>query len=361
MTSKERVLTALRHEKPDIIPFSSGSVNEYARKQLAKYLSCNVKEIERKLYNISDLRWVSPLYIGPQTYIGAEQWPQECTNKPNIWGVKHKSMFNGFDHYSEISYYPLAGLGETKSIEDHVFPSPDWFNYDSLKEIINKENRDGEYAIVMGNGNIFETSWYMTGFENMLTLILTEPDLAYRLLEKVTDFYVTFFERALDTVNGSIDIIFTADDIGQQDGLLMSLTMWEKMLKPHHARLNKLLHKSGAKIMYHTDGAVMDAMDGLVDMGIDIFQAIQFDAKGMDPVILKTKWGDKISFCGGVSVQSTLPFGSIDDVRMEVQERISVLGKNGGYILSPSHAIQGGTPPENIVAFFEEAGRPLVI
>ncbi|MCL2479360.1 MAG: uroporphyrinogen decarboxylase family protein, partial [Treponema sp.] len=83
------------------------------------------------------------------------------------------------------------------------------------------------------------------------------------------------------------------------------------------------------------------------------------DAKGMDPRLLKNRWGGKISFHGGVSVQKTLPFGSIDDVRAEVRERIAVLGKGGGYILAPSHAVQGGTPPQNILAFLEEAGRPL--
>jgi uroporphyrinogen decarboxylase len=77
----------------------------------------------------------------------------------------------------------------------------------------------------------------------------------------------------------------------------------------------------------------------------------------MDPILLKGNWGDKLCFHGGVSVQSTLPFGSTEDVRKEVQERIRVMGKNGGYILAPSHAIQGGTPPQNIIAFFEEAGR----
>jgi uroporphyrinogen decarboxylase len=113
--------------------------------------------------------------------------------------------------------------------------------------------------------------------------------------------------------------------------------------------------------MYHTDGAVMDAIDGLVDMGIDILEALQFDARGMDPVLLKRNWGNRICFHGGISVQSTLPFGSPDDVREEVRRRVQVLGENGGYILAPSHAVQGGTPPENIIALLEEAGRYSVI
>ena len=86
-----------------------------------------------------------------------------------------------------------------------------------------------------------------------------------------------------------------------------------------------------------------------------MLQALQFDAKGMDPIVLKREYGDRLCFEGGVSVQSTLPFGTPDDVREEVKARIDVLGREGGYILGPSHAIQAGTPPENIVALFDTA------
>ncbi|MDW7658976.1 MAG: uroporphyrinogen decarboxylase family protein, partial [Bacillota bacterium] len=83
---------------------------------------------------------------------------------------------------------------------------------------------------------------------------------------------------------------------------------------------------------------------------------LQFDASGMNPETLKNAYGDKLCFHGGISVQSTLPFGTADEVRREVKERIRVLGQNGGYILAPSHAIQAGTPPENIVALIDSIG-----
>ena len=95
------------------------------------------------------------------------------------------------------------------------------------------------------------------------------------------------------------------------------------------------------------------AAKGLIDMGIDVLQALQFSAKGMDPRELKRRFGDRLCFEGGVSVQTTLPFGTVEDVRQEVEELTAVLGKNGGYILGPSHAIQAGTPPENILAMFD--------
>jgi uroporphyrinogen decarboxylase len=99
----------------------------------------------------------------------------------------------------------------------------------------------------------------------------------------------------------------------------------------------------------------MEAVEGLVDMGIDVLQALQFSAVGMDPRELKRRFGERLCFEGGVSVQTTLPFGTPEDVRQEVEELIGVLGAGGGYILGPSHAVQAGTPPENIVAMFDTA------
>ena len=175
----------------------------------------------------------------------------------------------------------------------------------------------------------------------------------------MAQFYYVFMQRCLEAADGGIDLIFTADDIGQQQGLLMSLDTWREHIKPHHQRLNRMVHSWNTRVIYHTDGAIMAAVDDLIDMGIDVLEALQFDADGMDPVLLKEKYGDRLCFHGGISVQSTLPFGTPDDVRREVAQRIAVLGAGGGYILAPSHAIQAGTLPENVLAFFQAAGRPL--
>ncbi len=155
--------------------------------------------------------------------------------------------------------------------------------------------------------------------------------------------------------NGEVDLVFTADDIGGHNGLLMSLDMWEQFIKPSHVRLNAVIHEHGARVIYHSDGGIMEAVPGLIDMGIDVLQALQFDAAGMDAAELKTAYGGLLSFQGGVSVQNTLPFGTPDQVREEVEMLITTLGQDGGYILGPSHCIQAGTPPENIYTMFETA------
>jgi len=357
MTSRERVLAALSHKETDTVPFSMGfGINLPARQSLASYLNRDLTDVESRLFSLSDIRWVYPKYIGPKD---RELYLPDGSHI-DMWGVRRIRVDNGKDIYMEIDDYPLENIGRVEELNDYVFPDVSWFDFSNIPEDINNINHDGEYAILLGVLPIFETAWYMRGLENMLASLLIEPELAQLLLEKITCFSIEYCNRALAAAEGKIDIVFTADDIGSQTGLLLSLHLWEKMIKPCHMRLNKVIHNHGAKVMYHTDGAVMEAVNGLIDMGIDILEALQFDAKNMNPMEMKSRWGDKLCFHGGISVQSTLPFGTPEEVDAEVREHIRVLGKDGGYILAPSHAIQGGTPPENIMAFLRAAGKSVL-
>lgn len=351
MTSRERVLTALQHKATDRTPFSLGfGVNEPAKKSLQEYLKLkNLNEVDNYLVSHSDIRGATPEYIGHKE----RNVVFSDGSGIDIWGVKRKQVSYGLGFYDEISEYPLKDIIDINDLNKYQWPSVEWFDFDHIKDQIRQQHKGNEFCIVVGNGNIFETSWYLRGFEQMLIDIAVEPELAWEIMTRVTDYYISYFSKILQKAEGLIDIVFTSDDLGHQEGPMMSVDLWERMIKPHHIRLNKVLHEHGVKIMYHTDGAVMDFVPGLMDMGIDILEALQFDAKDMNPVILKEKYGEKLCFHGGVSVQTILPFGTPKDVKAEVKERINVLGKNGGYILAPSHAIQAGTPPENIVAFLE--------
>jgi len=251
----------------------------------------------------------------------------------------------------------LAGAASPQDILDHDWPTTDWFDYSVLPDQVAVAHKDGEFCLMTTNGNIFESAWYMRGFQQIFLDLFESPELVHTLLRRVTDFYVNHFDRILSTVKGEIDLVFTADDVAGQEGLLMSLELWEESIKPHHVRMNDTIHNFGPRVIYHSDGAVTEAVPGLIDMGIDVLQALQFDAKGMDPVALKAEHGDVLCFEGGVSVQKTLPFGTAEDVRAEVRHLIDVLGRDGGYILGPAHAIQAGTPPENIVAMFDTAAE----
>jgi uroporphyrinogen decarboxylase len=347
LSSRERVSLALDHKETDRIPIAMvcSGINAPAYRALESYLQSERGiSVHNYLNPLMDIQGVGPDYIGPQFESGVD-----------IWGVRRKAISYGPDSYSEIDLYPLQDAETVDDLNKHIWPSTEWFNYSVLPERIAATQANGEYCLMISGGNIFEASWYMRGFQQMFIDFVMNPELVHGIMERVTNFFVEHLHKMLSVAKGNIDLAFTADDIGDQRGLLISLEMWEEFIKPYHVRLNKVIHEFGTKVIYHSDGSVMDAVAGLVDMGIDVLQALQLSADKMDPVELKNKYGDHLCFQGGVSVQTTLPFGSQEDVRQEVEKLITVLGKNGGYILGPSHAVQAGTPAENIVMLFDTA------
>ncbi len=347
LSGRQRVSRALQHLPTDRIPIAMvcAGINPPARRALGDFLAAERgMTVEQYLRPVIDIVEVGPAYAGPPLPPGTD-----------IWGVGRKDVSYGSGSYDEIVHYPLSAGGGLPDLDAHRWPDPDWFDYQGLPRVIDEALGGDDKCVMVGNGNIFETSWYMRGFEQMLMDVMTEESLVHDILERVTRFYGDFFTRVLTAARGRVDLIFTADDIGDQRGLLMPKERWETLIKPYHRRLNQVIHDHGAKVIYHTDGSIMQAVDGLIDMGIDVLQALQFSADNMDPRALKSRFGERLCFEGGVSVQTTLPFGSPEDVRREVRERIDVLGRDGGYILGPSHWIQAGTPPANIVSMFDAA------
>lgn len=347
LTHRERVALALDHKETDRVPIAMvcSGINKPAYDDLERYLrETRDISVEKYLQPLIDVKEIFPRYTGP----GLEE-------NEDMWGVVRKPVSYGKGAYDEISHYPLKERGSVDELSAYRWPTTQWFDYSDIREQIERMDLEEERCLMVAGGNIFETAWYMRGFEQALMDIALCSELIDFVMQKVTGFYMEHTGKMLEAADGRIDMVFTADDIGGQQGLLMSLDMWNKYIKPHHEKLNSLIHSLGAKVIYHTDGSIMPAVPGLIDMGIDVLQALQFDAKGMDPVFLKETYGDRLCFEGGISIQKTLPLGTVDEVRREVIDRIRVLGRGGGYILGPSHVIQAGTPPENIVAMFDTA------
>lgn len=344
MTSRERVLAALDHKETDRIPIAMvcGGINPPAMKALDEFL---LKDRD----------------INAQSYIDsfldvAEFWVTgEFGQELDMWGVLRQDVSYGEGSYSEIVHFPLKEMQTLQEIRQYDFPRVEDMPVDSWVSKIKHFRKNSEKAILLANANLFETSWYMRGFEQAFEDMLLQPDLFHFMMEKVTSFFTDYFYRILKQCKGDIDLVFTADDIGHQDGLFMSLEMWEEFIKPYHVRINEMIHNMDSKVIYHTDGSVSEAVPGLMDMGIDVLQALQFSAANMDPKHLKDHFGETLCFEGGMCVQKILPFGKHEEVREETRRLISILGKNGGYLCGPSHFIQAGTPAENIAAFFDEA------
>ncbi|MDA3824256.1 MAG: hypothetical protein PF450_16810 [Bacteroidales bacterium] len=344
LSSRERVLLALEHKETDRIPIAMvcGNINPPALVDLDRYLKKN-KKISAEEYIDSFLDV-------------AEMWVTgEFGIQKDFWGVERRDVSYGDGSYSEICHYPLKEMTSMQELRNYAWPKVKNMPVgDSISEV-KKLRKETDRAIVLANANLYETSWYMRSLEQSMLDMMLQPDMIHYIMEKVTSFFFDYFYAILKETKGYLDMVFTADDLGQQNGLLLSLDMWEEFIKPYHVRMNDMIHEMGAKVIYHTDGSVTEAVPGLMDMGIDVLQALQFSADNMDPAFLKTNFGNKLCFEGGMCVQKVLPFGSVDEVKAEAEMLISVLGKNGGYLCGPSHFIQAGTPAENIVAFFDTA------
>ncbi len=153
--------------------------------------------------------------------------------------------------------------------------------------------------------------------------------------------------------------IVTGTDFGTQRGLFISLNAYRDLYKPYHKRINDLIHaKSNWKTFIHSCGSNWDILPDLVEAGFDIFNPVQCSAANMDPRELKKTFGNDIIFWGGgVDTQNTLPFGTPDQIRDEVRERIEIFAPGGGFVFNAIHNIQGNVPIENVIALCNALGE----
>ena len=354
MTPRQRVIATLEHQPIDRIPFTWGfGFNHPPLEHLRRYLNIDTtEEMSERIRRVDDIGQIWPRYIGPD-YRNVREGDTETT----YWGYRTKFVSYGEDGYNETVYCPLAEAESVEEIDAYEFPRADWFDFSDLEAQIDAINKEQPKAIRFGGCNPFEICSWLRGFENVLMDTLVSPELLHCMMRHVTDFMLEYTKRALEAANGKIDILFTADDLGSQNGLLMSIETIREFIIPYHKEINDLAHQYGAKVMFHSCGSCILGVEDLIGCGVDILESLQFYTVGMTPEALKDNFGDRICFQGGISVQKTLPYGTPEEVTQEVEHLKRVLGKNGGYLLAPAHAIQAGTPPENIIAALKAAGR----
>jgi uroporphyrinogen decarboxylase len=352
LTPRERVLLAVSRQNTDRVPVDFLATPE-AWARLKRSLGiADAKEI---LVHLGvDLRHPRQPYIGPAQPIHADgSWTDE-------WGVRRRRIAHAGGAYDEIVLHPLARIDSVRNLDDHPWPQANWWDACALRDEIREMDRGTAYAIALEEfgdpGGIFETAWYLRGMEALLVDMIERPELANALFERVTRCLEGKLENVMSAVGPRADFIWTSDDVAHQHGLLMSTGLWRRLVAPHHERLNRRIHELGSRVMYHSCGAVRPLIPGLIDIGVDVLDVLQSSADGMDPGEIKSSFGDRLSFHGGVDVQGLLPFGTPDGIRESVRNLIDTLGRGGGFILCPSHNVQVDTPPENILAVYREAG-----
>ncbi|PIX77810.1 MAG: hypothetical protein COZ37_00755, partial [bacterium (Candidatus Ratteibacteria) CG_4_10_14_3_um_filter_41_18] len=357
MNSKERVLVSLGHQEPDRIPLDYWAVPETTNQLLQHFKLKNRDELLKRL-NI-DFRYVKPKYRGKKFKEEAggslQQNLPDGTYK-DIWGVKRRRVNWAKGSYLEVIESPLAEAKTEEEIKNYPWPEVNSFDYPGIFEECEKYEN---YAIILTGdrlttrASIFKLAIYLRGMEKFLMDLALNPKLAQALIAKLLEFHLKHNQRILERSVSKIDILMLGDDFGTERGPMMSLEMFRKFFKPGLKELIALGHNYGVKAMLHSCGGVREFIPDLIEIGLDILNPIQTQAKGMEPEELKREFGKDICFHGSVDVQRTLPLGTIEEIKKEVKSRIKILGKNGGFILAPSHNLQPDIPAENIIAMYE--------
>jgi len=185
------------------------------------------------------------------------------------------------------------------------------------------------------------------------------PDYIEEVFDMQTEVMLKNLEIYKQAVGERIQVVaISGTDFGTQNGLFIGLKTFRSLYKPYFKKINDWVHQNtGWKTFYHTCGCVNDVLDDLWEMGVDCLNPVQFSAmepKGMSPQRLKDEYGDKFTFWGGgVDTQHVLPFGTPEEVREQVAERVRILNQNGGYVFNTIHNVVANVPAENLIAMYE--------
>ncbi|MBI9104511.1 MAG: methyltransferase [Spirochaetales bacterium] len=192
------------------------------------------------------------------------------------------------------------------------------------------------------------TEWYIsTGLRQ---------DYIHEVFNCQVDIALKNLERIFHVVGNIPDVVFICGtDFGTQTSQFCSTETFESLYAPYYRRINDWIHKNTTwKTFKHSCGAVEGFMSHFIRAGFDIINPVQCSASGMDPRVLKDKYGKELVFWGGgVDTQKTLPFDSVHAVKKEVRERLEIFSPRGGFVFNAIHNIQAKTPIDNIAAMAE--------
>ena len=371
MSPRERIIRALRRTGPDRVPtcarFTPAMMRTFNEKVGA---GIPEEHLGSKGVPSGFIHEVHPAYLTPDAYFGWEVRHVSFTAPPpagdlsryhtglspqafiNEWGV---ALEPGSTFHYTRRIAPLKNIESPGQVDDYPFPDP--MNpqcHNRLDDWVRSIHEDGLAAAGFLQQTLFELAWEMRGMETLLMDLISNKPLAERLLDRITEIRCAMAGRL---AMAGVDILRLGDDFGTQKSLMMSPATFREIMKP---RLKKIIDAAREQrpdiiIFFHSDGSIMPLIPDFIDMGIDVLNPVQPECIDLPEV--KRRFGDRLSFWGGVGIQTTMPFGTPDEVRDEVRQVIEILGEGGGLCIAPTHALQSDVPWENVVAFFEAVDR----
>lgn len=204
-------------------------------------------------------------------------------------------------------------------------------------------------------GHLLELGQWLYRADNFYMMMGAEPARTHEFLDRVVEIHLQELEKLLKYAGPYVDVVALSEDLGGQQGPLVSLKMFREFFKERHRMIwNHIRRLTRAKVMLHSCGAVSELIPDLIDAGVDILNPIQIDCPGMDVRKLKAEYGkDLVLWGGGCDTHRILPFATPTEVQRHVREQVSVLRAGGGFVFQQVHNILADVPPQNIVAMYE--------
>jgi uroporphyrinogen decarboxylase len=372
MTPRSRVKAALSHQEPDRVPIDLGqaagdAITIAAYRNLTSHLGYGERPIRVRAKSTQtaqvdedvlqrfrvDFRSVEP---GPPDG-WTDVWVDESSYRDE-WGVVRTMPEGGY--YYDLTGSPMEEGGTISAIERYPWPDPENpGRYRGLRERARYLHEETDYAVVANlNCAFFLRCFEMRGWANFYMDLAANVDFAEKLMDRFLDIKLRIAELALEQIGEYIDVaMVSSDDLGMIDRPLISPAMYRELVKPRQKRTFDLFRKhTDAKLFYHCDGAIYSLIPDFIEIGVDILNPIQLNAAGMgDTRKLKHDFGDQLTFWGAIDTRHVLPFGTPEEVREEVRQRLADLAPDGGYVVCSVHNIQPEVPPENVVSMFDSA------
>ena len=334
MKPREMVLRQIHHRETHPVPYSLGFEGDIAERLDAHYGSAE---------------WRARLTPYLVTVGGIDTVRQERVDDVHV-----RDVFGSLWRDDRRPWHLVEPALKGPSLADLAFPSVDRFLSDAqavkAAALQSCAEKADSFQIVSIGWGLFEHSWRIRGFENAMMDAATEPEFYAELLDRLTELFLAFVEVWADV---PADAIMFGDDWGYQQGVILGPDRWRTFIKPRWARIYGAVHAQGKLVISHSCGSIVDILPDIIEIGLDVLESVQPEARGMNPYELKRAWGNEITFWGALGSQSTIQFGSPQEIRHEVHRLCTEMGKGGGYILAPAKALQPGTPIENAAAVVE--------
>ena len=348
MNPRQRILAAIQRQPVDRIPTDIWATPE-VRQMLQDYCGCETFIQTWDCLGIDGIVDIKPDYVGPKL---PDPGPDRQIDE---WGLVKKWQPHATGGYWELDVNPLSGAQTLSDIDAFAWPRPEWYDFSVLRD---KAAAHPQRAIMYGYIAIFYYHNLLRGLELSLMDLALRPEFTAHLVRRISETFFDLHQAGFEAAGDVVDIAQVTDDYGSQRGPLISRAMFDEFYRPWISRAIELVKSHDIKVFHHDDGAIRDLIPDFIELGIDVLNPVQWRCPGMEQDRLARDFGGQLCFHGGMDNQHTLPFGTPEEVRAEVEYNLSTLGQDGtGYILAPCHNIQANTPLENIIAMYDAARR----